>query len=184
MHQVYLPDTRHLIDIGPNWIHGTNNNPILNLAEETDTRTHSWGEKSHMYTEDGQHITNYLTKELNAIMWEIIADAFSYSKTFNAVIPSEESLYDWFAKRIKFAIPETVDHFEEKRKLVLQASEMWGCFVGSPITRQSGKFFWLEECIDGGMSFSFVNVVCQLFCAEHLQKTSSWRVHTPKSLSA
>jgi predicted NAD/FAD-dependent oxidoreductase len=26
---------------------------------------------------------------------------------------------------------------------------MWGAFVGSPIQRQSLKFFWLEECIDG-----------------------------------
>ncbi|KAK5150390.1 hypothetical protein LTR16_012680, partial [Cryomyces antarcticus] len=28
-------------------------------------------------------------------------------------------------------------------------AEMWGAFVGTSIQRQSLKFFWLEECIEG-----------------------------------
>lgn len=35
-------------------------------------------------------------------------------------------------------------------KLVFQMARMWGDFVGEPIEKQSLRFFWLEECIDGG----------------------------------
>ena len=37
-----------------------------------------------------------------------------------------------------------------KTNLLLQMAELCGAFVGSPVYRQSLKFFWLEECIDGG----------------------------------
>jgi hypothetical protein len=47
-------------------------------------------------------------------------------------------------------IPESEADWKRKRKIVMQVSEMWGAFVGSPISRQSLKFFWLEECIEGG----------------------------------
>ena len=38
-------------------------------------------------------------------------------------------------------------------KVVLQMAHVWGDFVGEPIEKQSLKFFWLEECIEGGGSF-------------------------------
>lgn len=40
---------------------------------------------------------------------------------------------------------------DQKRKLCLQLSDMWGAFVGGNVKRQSLKFFWLEECLEGGM---------------------------------
>lgn len=33
----------------------------------------------------------------------------------------------------------------------LDCAHMWGAFVGDPIERQSLKFFFLEETIDGGI---------------------------------
>ena len=39
------------------------------------------------------------------------------------------------------------------RALLLQEAEAWGAFVGGPIQRQSLKFFWLEECIEGENPF-------------------------------
>lgn len=38
----------------------------------------------------------------------------------------------------------------EQRLEVFKMAQMWGAFVGDPIARQSLKFFWLEECIEGG----------------------------------
>ena len=35
-------------------------------------------------------------------------------------------------------------------KLIFQMARMWGDFVGEPIEKQSLRFFWLEECIEGG----------------------------------
>lgn len=39
-HQATLPSGT-LIDLGPNWVHGTDHNPILDLAKETGTALHS-----------------------------------------------------------------------------------------------------------------------------------------------
>ena len=55
------------------------------------------------------------------------------------------SLKNFFVQQLK-----DKDVPESESKLVMQMAEMWGAFVGSPWERQSLKFFWLEECIDGG----------------------------------
>ena len=38
----------------------------------------------------------------------------------------------------------------KERELVLGMSQMWGAYVGDPVDRQSLKFFFLEDCINGG----------------------------------
>ena len=35
-------------------------------------------------------------------------------------------------------------------ELVLGMSEMWGAYVGDRVDLQSLKYFFLEDCIDGG----------------------------------
>ena len=85
-------------------------------------------------------------KYLSAINWGIFADAFKYSKETKS-IPPDRSLKDFFVGQV-----EQKDLTVAQRKIVLQMSEMLGAFVGSAHDRQSLKFFWLEECIDGGES--------------------------------
>lgn len=150
MHQIELPNTNHLVDIGPNWIHGTENNPIFDLAKETGTPTHAWGGNVTFFDEDGKPLPTEDAEHLKEVMWSIIVDAFTYSNKHTSSIPVDQSLYDWFLMRLDKAIPDTETDYERKRKLVLQVSQMWGAFVGGTIQSQSLKFFWLEECIDGG----------------------------------
>jgi Flavin containing amine oxidoreductase len=151
MHQIELPNTNYLVDLGPNWIHGTDHNPILDLAKETDTLTHAWGDNINLFDEDGEPLPAEDAKHLNEVMWGIVVDAFTYSNKHTSLIPADQSLYDWFLMQLDQAIPDTVADYERKRKLVLRISEMWGAFVGSTVQKQSLKFFWLEECIEGGM---------------------------------
>lgn len=90
--------------------------------------------------------------ENSELVWGIIEQAMKYSEDESAKIPANESLYDFFKKKVPELIPqemEGVGDVERKREDVLDMSEMWGAFVGSPIERQSLKYFWLEECIDG-----------------------------------
>jgi phytoene dehydrogenase-like protein len=79
VNQVLLPNTKFSIDTGANWIHGTDHNPILDLAKQTGTATHSWGEKINDFDEDGKHILEKTAVEYNEIFWGIIADAFAHS---------------------------------------------------------------------------------------------------------
>jgi hypothetical protein len=81
-------------------------------------------------------------------MWNIVVEAFKHSAENSPIIHSEESLHDFFAQKAKEIYP--AHNQMAKRRIVMQMSELWGAFVGSPVTTQSLKFFWLEECLDGG----------------------------------
>ncbi|SPN97710.1 related to anon-37cs protein [Cephalotrichum gorgonifer] len=159
VHQVTLQNG-HAVDLGPNWIHGTKDNPILDIATETKTETGSWDTRSYMFDESGALLSLEESERYASIMWSIIQDAFEYSNKHGGEITPDESLWDFFNREIVQRIPQSEDGHERARKMVLQVAEMWGAFVGSPIQTQSLKYFWLEECIEGE----------NLFCAGTYQK--------------
>ncbi|TVY36211.1 putative polyamine oxidase [Lachnellula subtilissima] len=156
MHQTTL-SSGQLIDVGPNWIHGTDNNPILDLAKETNTPTHTWEEQTSIFDETGKALKD--GNPLMEAMWGIIVEAFKHSGKNTAEIDPEESLYDFFINKSRDVFTGQ-DDAGQQRKILLQMAELWGAFVGSPVQRQSLKYFWLEECIDGE----------NLFCAGTYQK--------------
>ncbi|KAF6844039.1 flavin-containing amine oxidoreductase [Colletotrichum musicola] len=150
----------YTVDLGPNWIHGTDDNPILDLAKETDTAVGSWDDHSHLFDESGNLLSLQDSERYSGIMWGIIQDAFQYSNKNCASIDPSESLWGFFQQRVVEKIPETEKDYDTQRTIVLQVAELWGNFIGSPIQTQSLKFFWLEECIDGE----------NLFCAGTYEK--------------
>ena len=79
------------------------------------------------------------------IVWEIISSAFKYSRENGSSIAPQSSLMDFFKSEVK---AKGLD--EASSKLIFQMARMWGDFVGEPIEKQSLRFFWLEECIEGG----------------------------------
>ncbi|KAJ2898146.1 flavin containing amine oxidoreductase [Zalerion maritima] len=144
----------HMADLGPNWIHGTVDNPINDIAKQTGTITSSWGHNPHIFDEDGKLFDAKEAAQLSDIMWDIVLKAFQFSNKNCAATDSKESLYDFFVSNSEIVIPNatTPEGQEEvlrKRKILLQMCEMWGAFVGEAIFSQSLKFFWLEECLEG-----------------------------------
>ncbi|PNY25149.1 polyamine oxidase 4 [Tolypocladium capitatum] len=152
LHQEKLPNG-HWVDIGPNWIHGTDDNPMLDLAKQTKTAVGNWDTGSYIFDESGRLFPVDEGERLADMMWDIIQDAFKHSNTSSAGIPSSKSLADFFQEKVVEKIPESEPEFWRKRQIVLQMSDMWGAFVGSPVQRQSLKYFWLEECIEGDNLF-------------------------------
>ncbi|XDG04318.1 hypothetical protein ABKA04_003933 [Annulohypoxylon sp. FPYF3050] len=134
---------------GPNWIHGTNDNPILDLANETKTATGQWEERSSVIDEAGNQLPALDAITYSTIMWDVVGAAFAYSNKYSATISPDESLWDFFQKEVPRRIPDTEENFKRKRNYVYQLADQWGAFVGSHVFTQSLKFFWLEECIDG-----------------------------------
>jgi len=94
----------------------------------------------------------------------MISDAFIYSEENTTIIDPVKSLYDYFVERLKDVIPEGPTA-ERKRKIVMQMADLWGGFVGSPVTKQSLKFLWLEQCINGENLFcsgTFKKILAQI----------------------
>ncbi|UKZ48562.1 hypothetical protein TrVGV298_002787 [Trichoderma virens] len=150
----------HLVDMGPNWIHGTDDNPMLDLAKKTGTAVGTWDLTSYVFEEAGSLLPVQEGEKYSTLVWDIIQDAFIHSNNSSADIDDKISLLDFFKEKVVEKIPESEDNFQKKREMVLQMSEMWGTFVGSAVGRQSLKFFWLEECIEGE----------NLFCAGTYEK--------------
>lgn len=140
---------------------------MMDLATETGTTTYSWGENQIMFDSDKRMLSRDDATEVQEFVWETIKEAFDESndkysrENREKGIPPSKSLADFFAGRIqdkygKDKSPESL----AKLKLVEKTSKMWGAFVGQSIEKQSLKFFWLEECLEGN----------NLFCADSYYK--------------
>lgn len=135
---------------GPNWIHGTDNNPILDLAKETNTVTMNWDGRQSVVDALGKYLSDKEAADNTETVWSIIEQAMKHSNAESATIDPMKSLYKFFEEAVeKLFVNEKEEVAKQKRRTILQMSEMWGAFVGSEIQKQSLKFFWMEECIDG-----------------------------------
>ncbi|KAK5683554.1 hypothetical protein LTS10_005087 [Elasticomyces elasticus] len=142
----------HKVDFrGPNWIHGTENNPILRIAKETGTQLHTWDEDSVLIGSNGNTLNAAEADEYSSLLWDdgLIAQAFRYSNESKAIDP-QCSLHDFFVERVEtFFVDQPGQEATRKRATLLQVASMWGAYIGSAVTKQSLKYFWLEECIQG-----------------------------------
>ncbi|KAI1438419.1 FAD/NAD(P)-binding domain-containing protein [Xylaria sp. CBS 124048] len=148
VYQVPLTSTQ-LVDVGPNWIHGTNNNPIMDIAQKTNTAAGSWTAKMSVVDETGAMLPPADAQFYSGMMWDIVETALAHSNKDCNTISPDESLFDFFDKELDRRIPDTLPDGDKKRKMMRQVAESWGTYVGSHVFGQSLKYFWLEECIDG-----------------------------------
>jgi hypothetical protein len=102
-------------------------------------------ENMWVYDQLGQLIDIEKATELFDVVWDIISDAFKYSNENCSNISPKTSLTDFFKLKV---CDRGLD--EEDQALILQIGEMWGAFIGDSWDKQSLKYFWLEECLDGG----------------------------------
>jgi Flavin containing amine oxidoreductase len=98
-----------------------------------------------------------------------VGEAFKYSNTMGNKIPAEESLMDFIRKNVRSRVqkasstaadalptgrigeddPHDPENIEKRVDLILSMAGMWGPYVGSETARQSLRFLWLEECLEG-----------------------------------
>ena len=81
----------------------------------------------------------------------MIEDAFPYSLANKDTIPADQSLYDYLVKKAS-----EIEMDPNDRQLLLDMSQMWGCYIGDAIDRQSLRFAFLEDCCGGGMNLGFM----------------------------
>ena len=144
----------HVIDLGPNWLQGNNEDAILKLAQETQTATYLLPERQMVLDENGDPLLGSEINELHETFWEIVNDAFQFSDEKNEFIEASESLMDFVRREAEHKFDEQPTREAiRKRDLLLQTADMWGAFVGNPIERQSLKFCWLEKSVESEESF-------------------------------
>lgn len=117
----------------------------MKLAEETNTTLSLADDTTRVYNPQGLPISKEKATESFDMIWSIISDAFKYSNKNCAIIAPSVSLKDFFKEQLTERSLS-----QDDQTFVLQLAEMWGAFTGDPWERQSLKWFWLEECLDGG----------------------------------
>ncbi|KAH0155422.1 FAD/NAD(P)-binding domain-containing protein, partial [Aureobasidium melanogenum] len=130
----------HTVDLGPNWIHGTDDNPIFEIAKATKTDLHYWDERQRILDTDGKPLNEQDAEEIGRILWEdgLISQAFKYSREHTETIDPKISLMDYFKQEAESLWKDlSKEEQERKRQTFLK----------------SLKYFWLEECIEGENPF-------------------------------
>lgn len=129
---------------GANWIHCTRTNPIIELAELTQTHLEDWDGGQATWGQNGKLLDEQTAGKISKFVWDTINDAFAYSEKYGDSIPPERSLLDYFCEKV-----EQTGFTAAEKALCLESCKLWGTYMGEPVWRQSLKFFRLEQCIDG-----------------------------------
>ena len=102
--------------------------------------------KSPIYDKSGKEIDSNTALTLSATTWDIIDEAIRYSqRDRGASIPPQTSLIDYIEHATRLR-----GYDEVKSKLIVDMAHMWSNIVGEPVEKQSLRYMWLEECIEGG----------------------------------
>lgn len=129
----------------------------MRIAKQTGTHLHAWDEGHQaIHDTDGNPVPPDEAAQYGELMWDdgVIADAFRYSNENHDSIDPKRSLYDFFEEKARsMFLTDAEDVAKRKRETFLLIASMWGAYVGSPVTTQSLKYFWLEECIEGENPF-------------------------------
>lgn len=127
----------------------TGYNPIIEIAEETGTPVHRWKDSLLLIDHDGSMVASAEAGKALKQVWQILEEAIEHSTNSSASIHSASSLYGFFQDKCSHAF-ECGEMKERDVELVLSMSQMWGAYVGDRVEVQSLKYFYLEDCIDGG----------------------------------
>ncbi|KAF2235342.1 FAD/NAD(P)-binding domain-containing protein [Viridothelium virens] len=138
----------HLLDLGPNWIHGTEHNPLVKLAKQTDSTCHDFGDLHSIFDCTGKYLDKEVAEKQTSEVWRILDEGFKYSEDHSGDIPKEKSLMDFIREKV-----DGSDYPPKIARNMLDYARMWGAMIGTEIERQSFRFFWLEQVIDGNSLF-------------------------------
>ncbi|OAX81790.1 hypothetical protein ACJ72_03868 [Emergomyces africanus] len=125
------------VDVGPNWIHGTQNNPIMHLSNSSKTITHAWGGLGNVIDTFGKPLSETLVGKISDFLWATVENAYEYSRVNKVNIPADKSLLDFLKERL-----EKADLSEVEKETCIELSKLWGSYIGSPIDRQSLSFLF------------------------------------------
>ncbi|GAD94839.1 hypothetical protein THITE_2109024 [Paecilomyces variotii No. 5] len=115
------------VDLGAQWIHTLENNPLLEIAIDENVALHRWGTDVQVYDSSRNLIDTSRATYISQLRRAIIRDAIEYSKKHKDKIPKSTSLLDYFVER---AAQEQFPDNDQDRKLLLEMAEVWGGFIG------------------------------------------------------
>ncbi|EWC43703.1 hypothetical protein DRE_07455 [Drechslerella stenobrocha 248] len=134
------------LDLGANWIHGNQGNPIVEIAERAHS-SYSAGELDDtvMYAPDGVQLPKRLGEDLMTKMWDYFEDGIEYSARNFGAIETNVSFVQYYRERV--GAEQALDG--EHKAYQMQIVDLLGSIVATDIERQDLKNLHLEKPIPG-----------------------------------
>lgn len=159
----------HPVDVGASWIHGEEGNPIVALAERTQTTTIPCGAVDSICDSKGTWLNRGLARRYYEEVWEILDLAVDKSRQEFASLSDTAKMMDFFRAEVQSRRSsqgkQPDDYYET---LMLQIVEMWGAFMGDECERQSLKNMWLVDDLEGDnllVASTYADILESIFSA-------------------
>lgn len=138
------------IDLGASWIHGTQGNPLVALAEKAGATTVACGAVYSICDSKADWLNRDIACSRYEEVWEILEMAIEKSRNETASLSDTVKMMDFFRGEVGRRRPQD-KHPEAYEILMMKIVEMWGAFMGDDCERQSLKNLWLDAGLEGGM---------------------------------
>ena len=139
-----------LIDLGASWIHGTQNNPIVHLAEKASSTIVACGAVHSICDSNGYWLSSDTARHYYNEVWDILEMAMDKSRKGTASIHDLAKMMDFFRQEVERRRSQDKQP-EAYESLMVQIVEMWGAFMGSDCETQGLKNLWLDAGLEGGI---------------------------------
>jgi len=131
----------NLVDVGANWIHEPNGNPIMKIAEETKTTLFPRPAGLRTFGSDGQSRPLDYTIELHNVTRKILEEAAQYGQKHAEQIDPYSSIMDFFKDRVMRDFANQHEYIED----LINESERMGQWDGEPASLLSLKHHRIED---------------------------------------
>ncbi|KAL8840009.1 MAG: hypothetical protein Q9170_001493 [Blastenia crenularia] len=136
------------IDLGASWIHGTEDNPIVHLAEKAGSPIVACGAVHSICGSDGVWLSRKRAQRYYEEVWEILEMAMDESDENSSSLSNSAKMMDFFRQELQRRRSQT-EKPEPYEALMMQIVEMWGAFMGNECENQSLKNLWLDAGLEG-----------------------------------
>jgi len=173
------------IDLGANWMHGTQGNPIVDLAEKARSTIVACGAVYSICDSNGVWLSSDTARHYYEEVWEILEMAMEKSRKEAASLSDSAKMMDFFRQEVGRRRSQAKQP-EVYEALMVQIVEMWGAFMGNECENQGLKNLWLDAGLEGGivdpaiLSFDELQLAKlssrQLIHGVHFQRHCNWPV--------
>ncbi|KAL8982291.1 MAG: hypothetical protein Q9205_003153 [Flavoplaca limonia] len=145
------------VDLGASWIHGTEGNPMVHLAEKACSTTLACSAVYSICDSIGVWLGSDTARRHYEEVWEILEVVMDKSRTETSTLQDSVKMMDFFRQELGRRCLGEKEPATYKN-LMSQIVEMWGAFMGDDCERQGLKNLWLDAGLEGGI-FGLMNLI-------------------------
>ena len=164
------------IDLGACWIHGTQGNPIVDLAKKARSTIVACGAVYSICDSDGVWLSRETARHYYEEVWEILEMAMDKSREEARSLSDSVKMMDFVRQEVKRRRSQA-EHPEAYEALMIQIVEMWGAFMGNECESQGLKNMWLDAGLEGGTIDPAILSCHKARLAEHSSRQLVYGIH-------